>query len=152
LDDNRCSKDTTAITGSKDTDVLNIPRMAVDYGAVYIEKHLDAVGKDTPDRKHSLNQREFKLMVEAINGDLPEPRFAWTPEEQEIALKHRRRIIAIADLYPGDMLKRGVNFGVYRSKESDTHGAHAFQVYSFDNRRVKTRLKPFQGICLTDVE
>jgi N4-gp56 family major capsid protein len=25
LDDNRCSKDTTAITGSKDTDVLNIP-------------------------------------------------------------------------------------------------------------------------------
>ena len=51
------------------SDVLNIPKMAKDFGIKYLEKHVDFFNsKDSLDYGHSLNKSEFKLMVDNLNG------------------------------------------------------------------------------------
>jgi N,N'-diacetyllegionaminate synthase len=102
------------------TDVLCIPKLAVEWGAVVIEKHFTAIEADTPDKPHSLNVDQFKKMVKSIRSTEP-PRIGYTHEENPMILKHNRRLIATQDLCPGDTLKEGVNFGIYRSLKEDSH-------------------------------
>ena len=107
------------------TDVLNIPRMAVQMGAVVIEKHLDCARKGTPDSPHSISPDEFRLMVDSINNIRTIPRIGWIPEEQGMVLMHRNRLMAIKDIKSGDMFDE-TNYGCFRSKEKDMNGMSGF--------------------------
>ena len=52
------------------TDVLNIPRLAQWHNATVIEKHVNFTSHtDTDDAPHSLNAKEFALMVKKLVGD-----------------------------------------------------------------------------------
>lgn len=55
------------------TDVLNIPKLAQNYGCSVIEKHVNFTSHtDTDDAPHSLSTEEFALMVRNIRGeDIP---------------------------------------------------------------------------------
>lgn len=51
------------------SDVLNVPVLARNHGAVIIEKHVNFAGhSDTPDARHSLSREEFQLMVKHLKG------------------------------------------------------------------------------------
>jgi sialic acid synthase SpsE len=108
------------------TDVLNIPRMAYEYGAVVLEKHFNPMElTETPDAPHSLNVEDFQAMVYSIREPAL-PFIAPTRDELPMVLKHKRRPIAIQFIRAGDQLRYNENYGVYRSKISDTKAAHPF--------------------------
>ena len=127
-------------------DVLNVPTMAVKQGAVIIEKHFKIHDMDTPDSPHSLNPSDFKLMVRAINDDLPEPRIGWIDEEQEMVLRHRRRLVAIKDISTGDRLVAGDNYDALRVKHDDPIGLHGFLMDRIDGKTAKVDVEAFKGI------
>lgn len=65
-------------------DVLNIPMVAKHRGAVIIEKHVNFTEHtDTPDAPHSLNEKEFSMMVRNLKGTL-------SPRETFINNPHKR--------------------------------------------------------------
>lgn len=75
-------------------DVLNIPKIAKDRGAVYLEKHVNFCGyKDTDDAPHSLNYDEFRMMVENLNG-WP---ITYDPSNKDMKETHQRRLITLSD-------------------------------------------------------
>jgi sialic acid synthase SpsE len=66
-------------------DVLNIPMVARDRGAVILEKHVNFTSHtDTPDAPHSLNENEFAMMVRNLKGNL-------SPRETFILNPHKRK-------------------------------------------------------------
>lgn len=95
------------------TQVLDIPLLAADYGAVVIEKHFKIRDMTTPDNPHSLNPEEFSLMVSNIRGKHPIALGSY--EEKDMYLKHNRRLVAIQNIKKGDKLLLDVNFGAFRS-------------------------------------
>lgn len=75
-------------------DVLNIPKIAKSLGATWIEKHVNFLEyQDTPDAGHSLNELEFKMMVDNLNGKPIQRGIA----NQEMIAKHQRRLITLPD-------------------------------------------------------
>lgn len=101
-------------------DYIEIPRMATLHGATVIEKHMTALGWDTPDRPHSLTVEQFKKMVQAIKGELP---FAWGhSEERDMIMRHNRRLIATRDIHKGQVIEENKNMGIYRSLKDDARG------------------------------
>lgn len=75
-------------------DVLIIPAMARDKGAVYLEKHANFCGyQDTDDAPHSLNYDEFRMMVENLNG-WP---ITYDPSNKNMKETHQRRLITLSD-------------------------------------------------------
>lgn len=139
-------------------DILHIPKAAVwDFGALVIEKHFTIIPDvKTPDQGHSLSPREFKRMVEAITyrtfDEPAQPIASWVKEEQAAVLRYRRRIIAIKDIKPGDQLKEGYNFGLYRSLKDDDRGAHGFQIDLIEGKWASKNIKSFDGISSLDFE
>jgi sialic acid synthase SpsE len=105
-------------------DVLNIPRIAFEYGAMVLEKHFNPFEyKDTPDAPHSLNIDDFQAMVYSIREPAL-PVLYPTRDEIDMVLRHKRRLIATELIKPGDTLRLNENYGVYRSLKSETKGAH----------------------------
>lgn len=101
------------------TDIAVIPVEAKRRGAVYLEKHVNFTEhQDTPDAPHSLNCDEFKLMCKAAKGEPLQDSFG----ENDMALMHNRRLIAIRNIQAGERLQEGVNFGAYRSLKPDQEG------------------------------
>lgn len=109
------------------TDIFCVPRMAQAHGAIVLEKHFNPFDyKDTPDAGHALNCDQFKKMVKHLKNELP---FVWgSGEENEMRLKHNRRLIAIQDIEEGTTFTEGTNFGIYRSLREDTAGLSPFMV------------------------
>lgn len=100
-------------------DVATIPTLAVSFGAQIIEKHFTAIGGNTPDSGHSLNLREFKMMVESLRGNEPPAYLGPQPDELDIIMKHKRRLKVIAPIKAGETLKEGINYGAFRSLKDD---------------------------------
>lgn len=129
------------------TDVLTIPIVASRMGASIIEKHVSFIESETPDKPHSLNGEEFKLMCLSLK----EPNhhqfnIGPTTAERDMVLKHRRRLIALKDLSPGDVLKENENFGIFRSKVEDTSAWHGFSVDEANGKTVNHYIKAGLGI------
>lgn len=130
--------------------------MAIGMGSRFFEKHFDIFGDDkiqSPDSPHSINLNDLKNYVNKIK------KFTAIAEdqldeyiEQESKRKYRRRIKAIRDIYPGDILVYGSNFGVYRSKEDDLHAASGEVVYKFMNKISTKRKQIGEGLFYTDIE
>lgn len=123
---NRLAEITQRPVGLSDhsIDVYNIPALAEMYGCTVLEKHFNPFDyTDTPDAGHSLGIDDFQSMVYNIKE--PSGQFlAPTRQEIDMVLKHKRRLIATEFIKAGDQLRINENYGVYRSKLSDTKGAH----------------------------
>jgi N,N'-diacetyllegionaminate synthase len=132
------------------TDVLEIPLDARAMGACVIEKHVQFVEGSFPDSPHSLNGDDFQAMVESIYKDRS-LEIAPTPEERPMVLRHNRRLIAMRDIKPGDVLNENENFGIYRSLKDDTHAFHPFMVDEVDGKIALREIKAGDGIGPGDV-
>lgn len=102
-------------------DTNYIPLSAVkNHGALAIEKHFNALSvKNTPDAAHSLDELQFTSMVDLIRGHRSIQIQPSLPAEEEMLLKHKRRLIAISDIKGGEKLVLNQNYGVFRSLSSD---------------------------------
>ncbi len=132
-------------------DVLTLPKIAQQMGATVIEKHFSAIDADTPDKPHSINPREFKLMVDILRGRQHPVRVGWTPEEQPMADMYRNRCVAIKDLKAGEQLVIGDNFGVFRTKEKDVQGMSGFYSKAMEGKRMSVNVSRGTGISLSDL-
>lgn len=109
------------------TDIINAPLAAVRAGATVIEKHMTIIPDiDTPDRPHSLTPDEFKTMVKYLRGAPYEFGCDYTGEENAMALRHNRRLLATRDINPNDVLIYGHNYSACRSLVDDTEGLPPF--------------------------
>jgi sialic acid synthase SpsE len=146
------------------TDVYVIPRRACQYddpsdqciddeagNACVLEKHFTIDSNmNTPDTPHSLNPDQFKKMVSTIRGGVWND-FGPTPQEKTALLRYNRRLVAIKDVAPGDTLKEGENFGIYRSLKDDTRAAHPFMIDRVNGSVAKVEIKAGDGIWLEDL-
>ena len=108
------------------TMVAPIPQIAIESGAVVIEKHFKLREMNTPDNPHSLTPSQFKLMVECIQNPNKFIEKSWLPEEQDMILRHNRRLFARVEIAKGDKLIEGETFVCARSKEVDTKALPGF--------------------------
>lgn len=131
-------------------DILTIPRMAVEKGACVIEKHVNFFGVQGPDSPHSLSTDQFKRMVKNIKTP-EEPRIGYTGEENEMVLRHNRRLKAIRDIKAGEVFVEGDNFGIYRSLQDDIHAFSPFAVNQVDRAIAKRDINAGQGIGPNDI-
>ena len=132
------------------TDVLTIPKAAMDMGAVVIEKHVTFIKGETPDSPHSLTGDQFALMVRNLKNDY-QPVIGVHSEEQGMVLKHNRRLIATKAIEVGEVFQEGVNFGIYRSLRDDTHSFSPFALHVVQGDTAKRAIKAGQGIGPSDV-
>jgi sialic acid synthase SpsE len=132
-------------------DVMSIPYEAVKkYGAMVIEKHVTFIDDDTPDSPHSLNRMDFMTMCDAIKEGWKLV-FGPTREERDMLIKHRRRLIATANIPQGGTLQEGINFGIYRSQIEDTRAIHGFDIDSVNGKQTKVDIKEGFGIAPEDL-
>ena len=132
---------------SIDVRVINFDQ-AVRSGACVIEKHFNALDPliKTPDSEHSLNPKEFKTMVNVINGVNDEPYLGPTPNERDMVMRHKRRIKCIKDIKTQDLLIEGTNIGSYRSLTDDCHAFSPFNMDEVHGKFAKKDIKVGEGI------
>lgn len=112
-------------------------------GACVIEKHFTVIPDVmTPDRPHSLIPSEFKEMVQAIRGNLPEQ----NADDNSMRLLHHRRLIALRDLKKGDVLKEGETFGIYRSHVPSLDWLPPHAAPSIEGHRVRVNIQAGHAI------
>lgn len=131
------------------TDIRTIPWQSVAQGACLLEKHFTAIEAETPDKPHSLTIDEFKRMVIYIRTKEAGQSWlgAWgSPEETPMILRHNRRLIATRDIWPGDLLTEGLNYGIYRSLKDDTHALSPWAVAQVHGKKVVKPIKAGDGI------
>ena len=126
-----------------------IPCEAVKHGAVVIEKHFTCINKDTPDRPHSLNPEEFRMMVLALRGD-GKAYIGPTPEERDMLMRHKRRLIATKDIKQEERFSYNDNFGPYRSAEPELSALTPFAWESVDGKIATRPIKMGQAITFLD--
>jgi N-acetylneuraminate synthase len=131
-------------------DVFTTPLGAQAQGATVLEKHVSFIEGKTPDSGHSLNQNQFKAMVDALRGNI-KPFLGPSPDEADMIKKHRRRLIAVKDIRPGEKLVEGVNFGVYRSLSEETHAWSPFRMDSVRDKEALREIRAGEGIGPGDV-
>ena len=106
-------------------------------GAKYIEKHFTAFPKmQTPDRKHSLPPDRFKAMTAAIKGT----------QEQDMYLRHNRRLVATAEVAIGEELRYGKTFGAYRSRGPDLRGLSPLRWQEVEGKTARVAMTAGQPI------
>lgn len=104
-------------------EIYSIPLLARREQCSVFEKHVNFVSATGPDAPHSLNGTEFREMVRAIRGTPDEP-VLLSPYEQDMVRVHNRRLIATADIRPGENLSYEKNYGIFRGTSDDQEGYH----------------------------
>lgn len=134
-------------------DVIYSPLSAVrHFGAVVIEKHFKLRDDmQTPDAGHSLNPDAFKCMVDYIRGNR-DGGLNPTSEEKAMFLRHNRRLVAVKDIAPGELLQFGVNFGCYRSLEDDSNGVMGFAWEAIHGKTARQAIKAGKGLSISEVQ
>lgn len=147
LDSLAALRSLTGLCGYSDhtTDVLVIPRAAVERGACVIEKHVNFVQARGPDAPHSLDAREFGLMVRSIRGDLS-PSSGPRAEERPMLVRHNRRLIATRAIEAGETFREGDNFGIYRSLRDETEALSPFAIDEVNGKTARVRIEAGHGI------
>ncbi len=109
-------------------DAVYAPLAAITFhGAIVIEKHFTPIPEvDTPDRPHSLDATDFKIMCDHLRGKADTSDFQPTREEHAMMLRHNRRLVASKDIAAGEQLVFGKNYGAFRTLEDDAHGFSPF--------------------------
>ncbi len=134
------------------TDAIYIPYAAHRFHkAAVLEKHFNAGRALSPDSGHSLSPSDFALMVDRIRG-AREGHIGATPDEQDMVLRHKRRLIATTDIKKGDLLKPGVNFGPFRSLSIDTKALNPWHANSVNGRAASRDIKIGDGIGAGDFQ
>lgn len=134
-------------------DVIYAPLSAFKhFNAIAIEKHVNFVGCEGPDAPHSLSSDQFKLMCDYLRGQRDYVEFNPTSEEKPMLLRHKRRLIAMKNLEPGDVLKFGENYGAYRTLEDDSRGLSPFFWESLEGQVVGRAISAGKGITVTDLK
>lgn len=131
-------------------DVYMTPMGSVLAGACVIEKHVNFRGVKNPDSSHSLSETEFRLMVKALRGEV-KPNLGPNPEEQDMVLRHNRRLIATKDIKVGEVLEENKNFGIYRSLRDDTHALSPFAINYVVGKTAKRNIEAGHGIGPGDI-
>lgn len=143
---------------------ISLCNAAVGFGAKVFEFHFDCrkitssfPGMDytpTPDSPVSLGFGDAQYYVEclkdafeAVGNGHKSP-----AHQHQSMLRHRRRPIVTMDLLKGDILKFGVNYGLYRSLVDDTHGAPAQAYQVFDGKKLIEPRMRGQSLYFTDIE
>lgn len=117
------------------------------FGVSYIEKHFKAhYHFITPDSPHSLGPEEFSRMIELIHD--PFKLSSPGEEEKEFVGKHKRRLVAIDHVRPGDKLRLNENFGIYRSTIEDNKYISGLRAHEFEGKIAKNNSLP--GYCLLE--
>jgi len=104
---------------------------------------------ETPDGPVSYDSTAFKSTIESLKSvhkavSTIHPSFS--ASEQEFVLKHRRRLIAIKDINPGDVLRFGKNFGAFRSHDSDALGDTPLQWNRYEGKTALVQFPKGKGI------
>jgi len=142
--------------GLSDHTVSNsVALAALGLGARVFEKHFDDMdyGDATPDSPVSLNSSEMRAYCESIHeaysalGDGEKS----NRHQHDMAKRWRRRLIATKDLLAGDVLHRGLNFGIYRSLVDDTRGAPPEAIEHFDGKVLSKPVKMGHSLWLDDI-
>lgn len=141
-----------ALVGLSDhsLEVYAVPMQAIKLGACCIEKHVNFVDSKGPDAPHSLNQEEFTRMVKILSGEVT-PVLGPSPDEQDMVTTHKRRLIAIRDILPGDILKEGENFGIFRSLKKDSRGLNPFAIDHVNGKTALVAINAGDGIGPCDI-
>lgn len=105
------------------------------FGAEVIEKHFKLRDMETADAPHSLEPSEFRKMVKLLGNPYPSMP---DPQERQMVLRHKRRLMAVKPIEVGEKLRFGENYGIFRSKEDDTKGLSGF-AYEAVNGKIAAR-------------
>lgn len=130
------------------TSIDVVPLYFKNDGVTVYEKHWNPFQyTDTPDAVQSLNNDEFKAMTQILHGEKPTH-----TEENEARLCFIRRVVATQDIGPGDVLREGVNMGIFRSKTPDAKGLNPFMIGLLEGKSPTKQVKQFEGLSLSDVQ
>lgn len=128
------------------TDYSTIPVLAAKaYDIAVLEKHFKLNDMKTPDNGHSLNPDQFKDMVDYIRGERF-PSLMVSREEKDMLLRHSRRLIATKSIRPGDELKEGINYGMFRAKTDQGRALPCWSVSQIEGLISKKALNIGDGI------
>lgn len=131
------------------TDVACIPREAVRQGACVIEKHVNFAEVASPDSPHSLSTDEFRSMVNSIRH--PDTWLSTFISPADMIRRHNRRLIATRDIAPGDTLREGVNFGIFRSLKDAPSALSPWAINEVNGRVARNAIMAGDGIAPADV-
>lgn len=134
------------------TDVRTIPRISLRYGAQVIEKHFTAITTKTPDSGHSLNPREFQIMVKAIRNYQDAARLGPTADENPMIMRHKRRLKCVQPIKAGEKFIEDQNFGAFRSLSDDAEAISPFWIEKVNGRIAKRDISPGEGIGPKEIE
>lgn len=145
--------------GVSDHTLSNIVALtSIGFGGTVFEKHFDPYKNmgfcDVPDSCVSIGPTEMSKYVEEIRlGFLATETLLRRPRrcEDDFQTMHRRRVIALKDVKAGEKLERNVNFGAFRVKNADFHGAPMEKVMNFDGKVLKNDVKALCGIASSDI-
>lgn len=126
-------------------DINYIPKAAVERGACIIEKHCNFIGSTGPDAPHSLDEIEFRQMVQSIRA---KPIFPFGPvrEEQPMIDRHNRRLIVTKEIKKGEKFIEGENFGIYRSLLDQPRNLSPFEINAVIGKASKSNLQAGEAI------
>lgn len=137
---------------SDHSDNITIPvEAAINHKAEVIEKHYK-VREDisSPDSGHSLDTHDMNEMVKRIKN--PGTNFPFgSRSEREFMLKHKIRCVTVKPIKAGDILKHGVNFGIFRTKEEDTQGMSGLYYDMIDGKPAIADIEAYEPISPSKV-
>jgi len=130
---------------------------AIQGGASVFEVHADCVhGPKTPDSPVSLNYVGLALYVgsvrEAMKRHENDLEKRPMPSEQGITTQHRRRLKITKTVIPGETLKKGLNYGIYRSKKDDAKAGPPEMWHIFEGKPCKQPKNPGDGLWVDDIK
>lgn len=136
-------------------DPIIAPLGAVALGATCIEKHFTLSRKlKGPDHSFAIEPDELALLVNSIRSlelALGSPLKKVEKEEEELLFFARRRIQALRDIQPGEILSEGVNFAILRPGKASP-GEHPRLIPEIEGRKAKHKIQEAEGIRLENVE
>lgn len=132
-------------------DVLHIPAIAAAHNCSVLEKHVSFINQETPDSPHSLNETEFKLMIESLR-DRTDVRETWFACNNDMRNHYRRRLVATKIIHEGDKIKLGDNVGIYRPLKPTLHHMPALLSVHYLGRPATRVIQVGEVVQLTDVE